>query len=132
MADRKIVLAVDDSSIELAIYKNILGKDYDLRICKSAVEAFKLLDTCKPDIILLDIEMPDMSGFEFLHQIKKTPALIRTPVLIVSSHDTPEFVSHATSQGASGLLPKPVDPAVLLEKIRYYLEHPQKGGIFDL
>jgi PleD family two-component response regulator len=132
MADKKIVLAVDDSATELKIYKYILGADYDLRICKSATDAFKILDTCKVDIILLDIEMPDVSGFEFLHQIKKIPALIRTPVIIVSSHNTPEFVSHATSQGASGLLSKPVDPAVLLEKIRYYLEHPQQGGIFDL
>jgi CheY-like chemotaxis protein len=132
MADKKIIVAIDDSAMELSVYHRILSDQYDLRVCKSAVEGLNLLNSVNAAIILLDIEMPDMSGFEFLHQIRKIPKLIRTPVIVISGHSGEEFVSHALSQGANALLPKPVDAAVLLDKVDEFLKNPPKGGIFDL
>ncbi|AEF83369.1 response regulator [Leadbettera azotonutricia] len=132
MADKKIVVAIDDSTEELMVLNNILSKLYDLRVCKSAVDGLKLLGTINVDIILLDIEMPEMSGFEFLHQIKKIPRLMATPVIVISGHSTEDFISHALSQGASEMLSKPVKSEVLLETVKELLEHPRKGGIFDL
>jgi CheY-like chemotaxis protein len=132
MDNKKIVVAIDDSAMELSVYNKILSGQYNLRACKSAVEGLKLLNSIDTAIILLDIEMPDMSGFEFLHEIRKIPRLIRIPVIVVSGHSSEEFVSHALSQGANALLPKPVEATVLLDKIDELLKNPPKGGIFDL
>jgi CheY-like chemotaxis protein len=128
MGDRKNILAIDDSAMELAVFKNILRKDYDLLTAGSAPDALEILASAPVDLILLDIEMPGMSGFEFLHQIRKIPALMRTPVLIVTSHSSEEFVGHATSEGAAGLIAKPVNPKSLKEKIAATLEASAADG----
>jgi CheY-like chemotaxis protein len=123
MIDKKAILAIDDLPLELAIYKNILGSRYTLHIAGSAPEALGLLESVEVDLIILDIEMPGMSGFELLHQIRLMPRLMNTPVIIVSSYSGAEFVAHAISQGANDLLPKPVNPGDLLSKIVYLLEN---------
>jgi CheY-like chemotaxis protein len=122
MTDKKIIFAIDDLPLELAIYKNILGSRYELHISESAPDALKQLEALDVDLILLDIEMPGMSGFELLHQIRLMPKLMNTPVIIVSSYSGDEFVSHAMNQGANDLLPKPVNPRDLLNKIVNLLE----------
>jgi CheY-like chemotaxis protein len=122
MADKKTILAIDDLPIQGAIYKNILGGRYNLHISESAPGALALLETIDVDLILLDIDMPGMSGFELLHQIRLMPRLMNTPVIIVSSYSGAEFVTHAMSQGANDLLPKPVNPMGLLNKILHLLE----------
>jgi CheY-like chemotaxis protein len=132
MADKKIILVVDDSPTDLTVLSTILEKQYDVRVSLSAMAALGMLDTVKADMILLDIEMPGMSGFEFLHQIKKMPKLMLTPVIVVSCHSTQDFVSHALSQGANDLVPKPVNPDDLLSRIDECLAHPRRAGIFDL
>lgn len=104
----------------------ILEKDFDVRICKSAGTALKILETLKVDLVLLDIEMPGMSGFEFLHTIRKKPEHWNTPVIIVSSHDEREFFSHALKQGADACVAKPVRAEELLQKIQEILDKPPR------
>ncbi|MDR1909541.1 MAG: response regulator [Spirochaetaceae bacterium] len=132
MDEKKSILAIDDLPLELAIYRNILGSRYDLHLADSAPAALKLLADTHVDLIILDIEMPGMSGFELLHQIRLMPNLMRTPVVIVSGYSSSEFVSHALSQGANDLLPKPVNPVDLLKKIVQLLENPPPNRILEL
>ena len=122
MTDKKSILAIDDLPVELAIYRNILGRQFDLHMAGSAPEALKQLDTLNVDLIILDIEMPDMSGFDFLHQIRRMPRFIDTPVIIVSSYSGAEFVEHALRQGANDHMPKPVNPADLFRRIIKLIE----------
>ena len=63
----KVILAIDDNPVILAVIRSILKDQYDVLISKSAPMAMNILKTEKSDLILLDIEMPGMSGFEFLH-----------------------------------------------------------------
>ena len=80
MADKKTVLrsrtvlAIDDNVQQLNEFKNILSSKYDLRVVKSAFEAISFLDRDVTDIILLDIEMPNISGFEFLEKAENPGA----------------------------------------------------------
>jgi CheY-like chemotaxis protein len=120
--EKKNILAIDDLPLELAIYRNILGRLYNLRSAGSAPEALHLLATVPVDLIILDIEMPGMSGFELLHQIRLMPKFMNIPIIIVSSHSGGQFIAHAMSQGADDLLPKPVNPAELLQRIGNLLE----------
>jgi CheY-like chemotaxis protein len=79
--------------------------------------ASKILKTNKVDLILLDIEMPEVSGFEYMEQLRQTPQYRDIPVIFVSSHATREFFTQAISSGAKDFIVKPVSPEILIEKI---------------
>ncbi|MDR2608678.1 MAG: response regulator [Treponema sp.] len=128
----KVILAVDDNPSILAVIRSILKDQYDVLISKSAPMAMNILKTEKADLILLDIEMPGMSGFEFLHEIRKNPKCMKIPVLIVSSHAEDEFRTHAKSCGAEDLVSKPIDAQLLLRKINDALTNPVKSILADL
>ena len=117
MANKKIVLAIDDNIQQLNEFKTILIKNYDLRVVKSASEAINFLNKNNADIILLDIEMPDISGFEFLDDIKKVPSHADVPVIIISGNNGQEFFKRAGESEAAGVLTKPVNADRLTEAI---------------
>jgi len=117
MDDKKIVLAIDDNVQQLNEFKSMLVPRYDLRVVKSASEAISFLYKSNADIILLDIEMPNISGFEFLNDIRKIPSYIQTPVVIVSGNSGQDFLSKAKSSSACGVLIKPVKPEELINLI---------------
>ena len=117
MVGKKIVLSIDDSVVQLALFKEMLVPRYDLRIVKSASEAIHFLNENKVDIILLDIEMPNISGFEFLGDIRKIPSYIDVPIIIVSGNTGKEFYQKAKNSSASDVLLKPVETSVLVNTI---------------
>jgi len=117
MADKKIVMAIDDNVQQLSEFKSILGQKYDLRVVKSATDAISLLNKSRSDIILLDIEMPNISGFEFLQDIKKLPSYMNVPIIVVSGNSGAEFFEQAKSYGASAVITKPANPEILVSTI---------------
>ena len=124
MENKKIVLAIDDNPVQLDIFKTILSPKYDLRDVKSASEALSFLNKNISDVILLDIEMPNISGFEFLKDIKRIPSYINVPVIVVSGNSGQDFVDKATKCGAANVLSKPVTTDVLIRAIEKALaEH---------
>ena len=127
MTEKKKILAIDDDPVFLRALAAYLTPSYDLQISKSAVEATAHINENLPDLILLDIEMPNISGFEFLHTIRKQPKFMTIPVIIISGHTETEFIIHAESSGASAVISKPVDKEKLLKKIAENLEYPQKN-----
>ncbi|MDR2730945.1 MAG: response regulator [Treponema sp.] len=117
MGNRKIILAIDDNVFQLQLYREMLVPEYDLRAVKAASEALSFLNMKKADLILLDIEMPKTSGFEFLNDIKKIPGNTNVPVIIVSGNSGTEFFDQAGKSGAAGVLTKPVIRNVLISTI---------------
>jgi putative two-component system response regulator len=115
--NRKIILAVDDMSMNLRTIKVNLEKSFDVRLAKSGELALSVLKTTRVDLILLDIEMPDMSGFEVLAFIKKLPELKDIPVIFVTSHVSTELITKALKSGARDYVMKPFEPEVLLRKV---------------
>ncbi|MDR3166761.1 MAG: response regulator [Treponema sp.] len=119
MTDKKTILAIDDLPTQGLIYKAILGDQYNIRICKSAVEALELLNNLNVDMIITDIEMPEMTGFEFLQEKKKRANIREIPLIVASGyHD----ISEAAKYGANDFISKPVNPGVLHEKIKRLFE----------
>ena len=114
---QKAILAIDDNVTQLKIFEKLLSSRYELALVKSASEALILLDARSFDLILLDVEMPNISGFEFLHEIRKNPKCMSTPVIIVTSHSDKEFQAHAKNSSASDVLIKPVDSEHLVRVI---------------
>ncbi|MCL1927314.1 MAG: response regulator [Treponema sp.] len=121
---QKAILAIDDNATQLKIFEKFLSSSYELALVKSAYEAMGLLQARNFDLILLDIEMPDVSGFEFLHEIRKIPQYMSKPVIIVTSHSEPDILSHAKHSSTSGVLTKPVNSKQLFKAIELAFSGP--------
>ena len=117
MSDRIKVLAVDDNLVQLNMFKNILEQKYDLFTVNSATNALKFMNENEVDVILLDIEMPNINGFDFLTDIRKIPSYMPVPIIIVSGKTGQEFYNEARKSSASDVLGKPVVPEALIDAI---------------
>jgi PleD family two-component response regulator len=114
---KKKVLSIDDDAQQLREFKLILVPKYDLRVVKSASEALSFLNSNKIDVILLDIGMPNISGFEFLGDIRKIPSYMDVPIIIVSGSTGLAFFEQAKKFGATDVLTKPVKQDELVNAI---------------
>lgn len=114
---RKVILAIDDVTMNLAIIKGLLSKHFDVRVAKSGELALFILGSVKVDLILLDVEMPGMSGFEFIDIIREIPDVKDIPIIFVTSHATVDIISRATQAGAIDYIVKPIDQQVVLKKV---------------
>ena len=113
MEDKKIVLAIDDNLVQLELFQKLLSTQYDVRVVKSASHALHYLNTNVADIILLDIEMPNITGFDFLEDIRKIPSYMKVPIIIVSGKTGEDFFDQARKSSAFDVLSKPVTPEIL-------------------
>jgi len=118
MENRAIILVVDDASANLQLCKGLLGDKYDVRLAKSGKMALEALKKFQPDIILLDIEMPDMSGFDVKSEMNINPDFKDIPVIFVTSHATEKLVKKAVESGAVDYVVKPFDANALRTKIQ--------------
>jgi response regulator RpfG family c-di-GMP phosphodiesterase len=114
---KKIVLAIDDDTIQLSVFKGILTPKYNLQTASSAAKAMAYMNNNPADVILLDIKMPNISGFEFLNDIHKIPSYINVPIIIVSGNEGREFIEQARKTTAAAIMSKPVDPDHLVEAV---------------
>ncbi len=117
MKERSI-LAVDDSRTNLQIIRDVLEKDYDLMLAISGETALKFLTKRKPDLILLDLMMPGMSGRETFTKIKEDPACADIPVIFLTANKDEDVEVECLNMGASDFLTKPIVPEILERRIR--------------
>lgn len=115
-AKRKI-LAVDDFPDILRRLKTGLKDNFDVVGVTNHMMALKYLTTNTPDLIILDVEMPDMDGYTLLGIIRKLEGYKNTPVIFLTSNATPDLVKTAFEQGGNDYLKKPVDLNLLTERI---------------
>jgi CheY-like chemotaxis protein len=127
MEEKKVVLAVDDNAVQLRLFKELLVPRYDLRTVKAASEALNFLNENKVDLILLDIEMPNISGFEFLSDIRKIPSYLAVPIIIVSGNTSAAFLEQARNSSAADVLSKPVTANMLVSSIEKTLAETVKS-----
>jgi CheY-like chemotaxis protein len=116
---RASILAVDNAVMFLnSLERYLSDAPYDLHCVTSGREALKYLDSNKPDLILLDIEMPEMDGFEVARKIKMRD--VRAPIIFVTANSEREDVDMAFKVGAVDILIKPFRVNQLLEKLKQY------------
>ena len=118
MADKKsIVFVVDDNEANLTACKQMLKTHYAVYPALSAAKMFELLSHVKPDIILLDVEMPEMDGYEALQILKSHDDHKEIPVMFLSARDDAGSAEHGCSLGAVDFLQKPFSSFMLLKRI---------------
>lgn len=118
---RKCVLAVDDAAIILSRVTDALGKHYDVITVNSGERALGYLSANKPDLILLDIRMPDISGFDILRRLKRMEDRADIPVIVLTGLEDKRYVVEGLSLGIRDYILKPFTANDLLERIQRVL-----------
>ncbi len=117
--DRPHLVAVEDAADTLQLYKAMLEEEYDVTGCQSCNEALDVLSRKHPDVILMDIGMPDMNGFECLRRIRANPAFAKVPVIAVTAFAYPADETKCRDAGFTEYLRKPiVDYAAFKQTIK--------------
>jgi len=121
-AGRPLVMIVDDSLTVRRITSRLLNREgFDVLTAKDGVEALELLDGETPDVILLDIEMPRMDGFEFTRTLKGDAAKARIPIVMITSRTAEKHRNRAKELGVDLYLGKPFQEEELLRNLREML-----------
>lgn len=123
MAETVSILNVDDYAPGLYARTKILRQaGFDVMEATTGNQTLKLVSEIKPSVVLLDVNLPDMDGFEVCRRIRSNPALASTTILHISASSIQESQQvHGLNTGADGYLIEPLDPAVLVATIKAYL-----------
>ena len=122
-ADKQIILVVDDTPDNIDVLSGILRPDYKVKAALNGEKALKIAQTePQPDIILLDIMMPEMDGYEVCRKVRKDTDIRKTPILVVSAAGGKEVTRRVFEAGADEHITKPFDQQDILYRINYLLD----------
>lgn len=114
-----MILIVDDSATNQVLMEAILQEEgFETITAFGAREALKQIDKQKPNLILLDLLMPEVSGFEFLREVKKSPEKANIPVIVISAVNSKENMEECKALGASDFFSKPIDIQTFIKRVR--------------
>lgn len=119
--NRQSILIVDDSMFTAAATKQMLSDKYNVSVASSGQECIKILEKHKPDLIIMDIQMPGMNGFETYEKIKQM-GLEHIPVIFLTGNRDTRIVMHGLRSGAVDYIVKPVYPDVLRHRVETVLQ----------
>ena len=113
------VLVVDDNEAVTKVFERLLGHEgYEVEVALDGISALTSIEARKPDLVLLDVFLPSMNGFEICRRVKNDQATRLLPVVLVTGHDEREHRIEGAKAGADEFLTKPVDNQELLARVR--------------
>lgn len=118
---RPLLLLVDDEATNLQVLRHILQEDYRLLFAKDGAKALEMAERERPDLILLDVMMPGMTGYEVCQALKVQAHLEAIPVIFVTALADVEDEAHGFAVGAVDYITKPVSPAIVRARVRTHL-----------
>jgi diguanylate cyclase (GGDEF)-like protein len=118
-----LILVVDDVKLNLQIIANILDKvGYDVTLVSNGYQALERVESAHPDLILLDLMMPEINGLEVCEKIQANPELADIPIIFLSASQEQEHLLTAFEKGAVDYVTKPFHAAELLARVKMHLE----------
>jgi len=121
--EKKKIIVIDDEEPIRVMTKGMLGNNYDLTTVKSGKDALVLFfDGFVPNVVLLDLSMPEMDGWDTFNRIRDISKLHKIPIAIFTSSDDPKDKAKAQDMGAVDYIHKPIKKAELLEKVAKILK----------
>jgi CheY-like chemotaxis protein len=123
------ILVVDDNAVNLKILRVLLtAEGYDVRTAADAEEALRALASCRPRLILMDLQLPGMDGLELTRRLRADPAWQAIPIVAVTSYAMKGDEQKALEAGCDGYVAKPVDTRALPRVVAAHLAKPPGGG----
>ena len=124
LLQKQTVLVVDDTPDNLSLMAALLKDKYRVRLANSGAKALAVVRGANPpDLILLDIMMPGMSGYEVCEQLKKDPATSRIPIIFLTAMSSAEDEKKGLDLGAQDYISKPISPPIVLARVKTQLEN---------
>jgi len=117
----KVIFVVDDSAVNLVKAKQALEGQYEVFTMLSAAKMFTMLERIKPDLILLDVEMPEMDGFTALQKLRENEVTALIPVIFLTAFSDETRESHGLDLGAVDFIAKPFSTPIMLRRIANHL-----------
>lgn len=119
---KKILIADDEHKILMSLEYSFRKQDYEVFIARDGTEVLELLKTITPDVILLDVMMPNLDGYSTLNEIKTMEHLNRTKVIFLSAKTNPKDIEKSLELGADAYVTKPYSIKKLIQQIEEMLE----------
>jgi len=119
--EKKLIILVDDNPANLRIGKNVLAEKYAVATSPSAEKMFSLLENNIPAMILLDVDMPEVNGYEAIKKLKSKPETKEIPVIFLTARTDSDDELAGLSLGAIDYITKPFQPPLLLKRIEVHL-----------
>ena len=116
------ILVVDDAPENLMVMESILSKDYSLKLFNDSSDALEYAFANPPDLILLDIMMPKIDGFEICRRLKANPKLADVPVIFITSRTDIEDEERGFSIGASDFIHKPISAPIVAARVKTHIK----------
>jgi len=123
----KTIFVVDDCSFSLIVAEDALGKHFNLITLSSAAKMFKALNRITPDLILLDVEMPEMTGYEAIKQLMENDSHSKIPILFLSGMTDPADKAYGLGLGAKSFITKPFNTSALLNEVNNHITGTPRG-----
>lgn len=121
---QRVMCVEDDPDIRMILEFSLrMVGGYEVCLCAGGQAALVQAPLFQPDLVLLDVMMPDMSGPETLAALRQQPGMQGVPVVFITAKAMPEEVEALLHHGATGVIVKPFDPVTLPQDIRMYWEH---------
>ena len=117
------VMIVDDVESNRMLLKMILEDDYDIIESASGSDCLETIKKNLPDILLLDVNMPGISGYEVCTEVRKNTASVTLPVIFISALDTVEERLAGFEAGGNDYITKPINPEHVIDRIQFFLDH---------
>lgn len=121
MSPKKRILIVDDEPANLQVLGNVLQPTYQVFFAKNGKAAIEHAKQHKPDLILLDIFMPGLSGFETIQELQDQPGTRSIPVIFITAMSSPQTEKECFDYGAVDFISKPINPDVVRARVRSHL-----------
>lgn len=118
-ADMKTILIVEDTELNIDLLTQLLEDDYRLLVARDGAESLLVIENYPPDLILMDISLPVMDGYEAARQIRKRYKTL--PIIGLSSNAMKSDSEKAIEAGCNDYLTKPIDEDILMKKLQEYL-----------
>lgn len=116
--DKKTILLTDDDNIAHIVTKRILSESFRILSAYSAEEALRMMEQETPALVLMDVTMPGMDGFEAFRRMREQEKTRGIPVLFVTSKEDTELEERCLAEGAADYVRKPFSPRVLLRRVQ--------------
>jgi len=122
MTERKKILVVEDNELNLKLFRDLLeANNFEVIENRDGKRVLELTQTEKPDIILMDIQLPDISGMDLIERIKADELLKKIPIIAVTAFAMQEDKDNILNSGAEEYISKPISITKFLEVINKYL-----------